>query len=192
MTDLQQYAALLEPYLAPGFAFHEIVRFGSRTKGIPPHSMWRSMIRPLQFANELRAVMVEKHGAKGLRVNAAYRPNGGAARSMHKRNRALDLDLLPGDYGLTHVYYDEAVTLWCKYGHDEALGLGIYCPKDACNGIRIHIDAGGYAKSRHWQHGSRPGIADQLIIAKRLGLHVPGHDAPVDDEGSDDDGDDDA
>jgi hypothetical protein len=185
MTTKQDYAACLASSLSPGFSINELVN-GTRTKMLPPEHMWDRMKRPLQLANALRDVMKEKHGAPGLRVNAAFRPVGGARNSMHKMNRALDLDLLPGDYKLTHVYYEEAVRLWCTLGRDEPIGLGLYCPGDACNGIRVHIDSGFYPRSRHWQHGAHAGKADQIIIANRLGLLLPGDPIPVLDEGSDD------
>lgn len=181
----EQYAAFLAPHLAPGFAFRELVT-GARRKFMPPQSMWKRMVRTLELANELRYVMMT-HGAHGLRINAAYRPSGGAGDSAHIYNCALDLDLLKQDYHLTKVYYDEATKLWCEYGHNEAIGLGFYCPGDVCQGIRVHIDVGHPHKkrSRFWQHGSRAGKADQIIIAKRLGLHVPGSPAPVADESED-------
>lgn len=181
----QEYADSLASALAPGFSIDEIVN-GSRTKILPPKHLWPYMRRTLQIANILRDVMKTKHGAHGLRVNAAYRPEGGARNSMHKSNRALDLDLLPGDYELTRVYYEEAVRLWCDLGRYEAIGLGLYCPGDACQGLRVHLDTGYYPRSRHWQHGSHAGKADQIIIAKRLGLDLPGEIIPVADEGSDD------
>jgi len=180
-----EYRTAIEHALYPGFGFAEICRPGSRTHQLPPESMWKRIIRPLQLANELRKTMIEK-GAKGLRCNAAYRPEGGAANSQHKHNRALDLDLLPGDYNLTKVYYEEAVRLWCCYGHNERMGLGLYCARDVQQGIRIHIDIGFY--TRTWQHGSGAGQADALIIADRLGLDLPvgKHTNDVDDESSDD------
>jgi hypothetical protein len=185
-VTIAAYAEVLAPQLGHGFVIGELVKPGQRRFTLPPRSYWARMLRPLQLANELRAVMVKDHGARGLRVNAAFRPTGGAANSQHKWNRALDLDLLTSDRHLTKAYYEEAVRMWCEYGHNEPIGLGLYCRGDVCAGIRVHIDAGGYMRSRHWQHGLHAGKADQLIIAERLGLHAPGQPAPVDDEGSDD------
>lgn len=186
MTDLQQYEALLADDLAPGFKIRELVD-GTQAKQMPPSFMWQSMQRPLRLANELRTRMIERHGAHGLRCNAAYRPTGGALHSQHKKNRALDLDLLEQDYGLTRVWYVEAVTLWCELGNDEILGLGLYCPKDYCQGIRIHIDVAAFGRthSRHWQHGYKAGTSDVILIARHLGLALPGeHGHSVDDESS--------
>lgn len=184
-TDYDEYRSTIADALEPGFGFAEICRPGSRTHMLPPRHKWRRIIRPLQVANELRKRMMEKYGAKGLKCNAAFRPVGGAAMSMHKRNSALDLDLLPGDYKLTTDYYAEAVRLWCEVGEHEAMGLGFYAPGDSCGGIRVHVDLGFYSHSRCWQHGAHPGVADQIIIAKRLGLTLPTEPHPVPDEGSD-------
>lgn len=188
MTDLDDYAAMLAPHLSPGFGFREVYD-GTRTKRLPPRPLWPRIVRTLQLANELRYAMVNEHGAKGLRINAAYRPDGGAKNSQHKFNRALDLDLLPGDYHLTRAYYEEAVRLWCEHGRVDQVGLGLYCPGDHCQGIRVHIDTGWWCRT--WQHGARPGKADALIIAQRLCLTPPtakddkgGHDLICDDEGS--------
>lgn len=184
---MSTYADVLAPQLAPGFVYREIVN-GTRRKALPPVSMWKRMLRPLQLANELRFVMMDRHGAKGLRVNAAFRATGGAGDSAHKRNRALDLDLLEQDYHLKAVYYEEGARLWCEYGHDEDLGIGFYCPRDVCAGVRIHIDVGHRPYSRHWQHGYAAGRSDVVVLSERLGLHIPGRAKPVDDESEGDDG----
>lgn len=185
-TDYDDYRATIARALAPGFGFAEICRPHNRRFVLPPERMWPRIIRPLQLANELRAIMIKDHGANGLRCNAAYRPDGGAPNSQHRHNRALDLDLLPRDYGLTRVYYEEAVRLWCEYGHNERFGLGLYCSRDVQQGIRVHIDIGYY--TRTWQHGAGTGRADAFLIAERLGLDVPvgKRTREVDDESSDD------
>jgi uncharacterized protein YcbK (DUF882 family) len=147
-----EYKALLEEagVLGRGFAYSEIVSVKALHRKLrPPRSMQGSMIPTLQFANVLRDRMVEE-GARGLRVAAAYRPIGGAKGSQHRKNRALDLDLLPGNYDLTAVYYEVAVRTWQEWvaqGHET--GLGLYCPEGARGGIRVHVDIG--YRTRTWQ-----------------------------------------
>ncbi len=179
MPDVHAYGEALADFLAPGFALHELVRNGSPRLALPPEKFWHRMAPTLLLANELRRRMKE-HGAKGLRVNAAYRPNGGAPSSQHKANRALDLDLIPGDYDKARVYYEEAVKLWCEAGCEQEVGLGLYCPRDVQAGIRVHLDTG--FRTRTWQHGANSGVADAKLIAKRLGLTLPGE--LCEDEGS--------
>ena len=109
------YADTLAPELGRGFSYGEIVKPGSTRHAMPPEYMWRRLLPTLGLANELRARMQARRTIAGLRVNAAYRPRGGAANSQHKFNRALDLDLLPGDAktpGMQTAYYEEAVKLW--------------------------------------------------------------------------------
>lgn len=184
---LQEYRSILTPQLGKGFEFGELVKPGNRRLEVPPtERLMRRMLATLELANELRARMVAI-GCKGLRINAAYRPKGGAALSQHKYNRALDLDLLQPDYDKKAVYYEEAVKLWVEAAKHAYIGLGFYCPGDACAGIRVHIDVGGYGHSRTWQHGAHAGKADALIICDRLELKRPGH--IVDDEGSDEESD---
>lgn len=132
------------------------------------------MVRPLQLANLLRERMLLR-GARGLRIQAAFRPLGGVKTSAHKHNRALDLDLLPGDFTpeLKAAFYEEAVKLYCELGHAEVLGLGLYCARGKQAGLRVHLDAGHGFKSRTWQ--GVPSIRPPAchVIATRLGLTLP-------------------
>lgn len=185
-TDYDDYRSCIAHALAPGFGFAEICRPGSRTHQLPPRKWWGRIIQPLELANELRQRMIALHGAKGLKCNAAFRPTGGATHSQHKVNRALDLDLLPGDYGLTKLYYSEAVRLWCELGDVIDMGLGLYCPGNVCQGIRVHIDVG--YRTRSWQHGAHVGRNDAHMIAERLGLKAPSGPDDDEDEGSDEQG----
>ena len=175
-TAEQEYAKFLEPHLAPGFAFREIVN-GNRTHRMPPRSMWSRMVRPLQIANVLRSIMITR-GAKGLLVNAAYRPEGGAATSQHKYNRALDLDLFPSDYDLAPEFATEAVNLFCLNAPYESLGLGLYGRLKSCATIRVHLDVGKHAtEDRGWQivGGKEYGLSKSDIarIAAREGWTLP-------------------
>jgi hypothetical protein len=149
---MTSYRARLEEaaVLGRGFEYHEIVSIKALYRKLkPPQKMWDRMVPTLRFAADLRARMLDE-GAAGLRVAAAYRPVGGAKGSQHKQNRALDLDLLPGNYDLTVVYYEIAVAIWQHWvGEGHEVGLGLYCPEGAKGGIRVHVDIG--YRTRTWQ-----------------------------------------
>lgn len=170
----ESYQAYLDRHhcLRRGFSVAELVR-GTRRLDAPPPELWPNMVPTLLLAIELRTRMVERHGARGLRVNAAFRRSGGAPRSRHKSNRALDLDLLEGDRHLAAVYYEEAVRLWCEVGEEFEAGLGLYCPHNKLRGIRVHLDTG--TNDRTWQITGRAYVrpAAALRIAKRLEITPP-------------------
>jgi hypothetical protein len=179
-----EYAALLAPYLKPGFVFRELVN-GTQNHAMPPKSMWPRIIRPLQLANLLRDNMMMNYNAKGLLLQAGFRPKGGATTSQHKYNRALDLDLFPSDYHLAGKFATEAVRLFCKYGETESLGLGLYGRKGSCATIRVHLDVGKHETiDRGWQivGGREYGLkaSDIPAIAKLEGLQLPGMKAGLD------------
>lgn len=167
------YESVVAEALAPGFAFRELVRGGNPRKALPPEKWWPRMIRPLQIANLLRDRMLAR-GARGLVIHAAYRPLGGAKLSQHKFNRALDLDLLPGDYHLAGAFAEEATRLYCELGGSEALGVGLYGRPGKEATIRVHIDC---ARTRQWHYYGQLKLTgtrtDLVRIAKRLGLTVP-------------------
>ena len=155
----ERYSEFLESLqlLGRGFVFKEIVRpFYADVRGRfrePPRRLWTRIVPTLAVANDLRRrVCLDPVGdvrLRGLRVAAAYRPKGGARRSQHKSNAALDLDLLPGDLRHTRWFYEQAVRLWCEYGAELQMGLGLYCSSRARGGMRVHIDTG--FKARTWQ-----------------------------------------
>jgi uncharacterized protein YcbK (DUF882 family) len=136
--------------LGHGFAYTELVSWkGLHRKRMPPRYMWDRIIPAMQFANALRWHMVAA-GARGLNIVAAYRPIGGAKYSQHKYNRALDLDLLRGDYHLATEYYRVAAGLYESVLADGfRAGLGFYCGPTATGGIRVHIDV-GRSRSSSW------------------------------------------
>ncbi len=172
-----------------GFSVGELVKPRHRDlRGkfkAPPPDLWQRMGPTLALANELRLWMREgDDGARGLRVAAAYRPTGGARYSQHKRNAALDLDLFPSDYDLTRDYYEAAVRLWCEYGRDLKMGLGLYCSSNRRDGIRVHIDTG--YRCRSWQisggrslkpyrRNGKP-VPLAVDIVRELGLVLPSED----------------
>lgn len=131
-----------------GFRYGELVSHTRHNKMEPPEDLWHRMVPTLLLAIQLRAQMIEL-GAHGLRINAAYRPDGGARLSQHKRNAALDIDLLDEDRPMGVKFYAAAAKLWSDYGTDYQMGLGFYGPQaKRFGGIRVHIDTGW--KSRCW------------------------------------------
>jgi hypothetical protein len=173
LNDLVDYKTFLGPHLGPGFGFREIVN-QTRTHELPPRKMWPAMVRTLQLANELRD-RIMKRGARGLLCNAAYRPKGGSLFSAHKKNIALDLDLMPGDYDMATGFVLEAVSMLCTHGATERLRIGVYGRPGSCASIRIHIDTNSGA--RGWQHygGRELSLAksDITTMAAKLGLKIP-------------------
>lgn len=172
MPDAHAYGDLIATALAPGFSIGELVRIGSPRLVLPPERYWGRIVDTLILANELRARM-KALGAKGLRVNAAFRPDGGAPNSQHKHNRALDLDLLQGDDGLADEYYVQATKLWCERGAELDVGLGLYCARGRLSGIRVHIDT--HYRCRTWQHAGNNPVNPPAarLIAKREGFDLP-------------------
>lgn len=166
--------------LGRGFAFGELVkRWSLHRHRRPPRALWNRITPTLALANELRGRMLEA-GADGLRVAAAYRPRGGSARSQHKANAALDLDLI-GDAKLRPTYYRIAAELWAEYGRELRVGLGFYCGSSAYGGLRVHLDTG--YRARTWQYrGSkslRPWSSKwgqvplSMHLCERMGLTPP-------------------
>lgn len=125
------------------------------------------------LVNVLRDRMIERHNARGLRIQAAYRRTGGSKYSRHKTNHAIDADLLREDRHLAGAYYEEATILWCEVGEDYEAGLGLYCPAGRRSGIRTHWDTG--TRDRTWQLTGRAYVkpAASIKIAHHLGLEPP-------------------
>lgn len=145
----EDYFAYLDAHqlIGHGFALGELVQLGSPRRAEPPRELWRRMVPTLALAIELRARMVAL-GARGLEVHAAYRPEGGAADSLHKHNAALDVDLLPGDDHLMRRYVEVAALLWRQHRH-LACGVGTYARAGSGMTRRVHLDTG--YRFRCWQ-----------------------------------------
>jgi len=171
--------------LSRGFKFVELVKARGSSRHLPvPRALWPNTIAPLVLAGELRARLVSQFGAKGLRVFAFYRPQGGAGDSLHKTASAIDLDLLRSDYRLAGVFVRVAAELWREL---EALpvGVGTYAPAGVLRTRRVHLDFG--LRHRCWQgtgrnaHGTttwakRPAV---LQVAPRQQPHPLGDDVEV-------------
>ena len=158
--------------LGRGFSYREIVAPWSYRKQKPPRDMWCNMTPTLRLAHDLRSRMIAR-GASGLRVVAASRPYGGARRSAHKRNAALDLDLLRSDRLLAGAYYEEAAILFSECASPLGLGLGFYGWGDGRQGIRVHIDTGRPRPATWWHHKgkSRTSPVWELIEGLDLESH---------------------
>lgn len=158
-----------------GFSYDEVVEKGNPRKQVPEkRSYWPDFALALAAANAFRErAMAEVPGLKGLRVNAAYRPNGGAENSAHKRARALDLDRI-GGYKLTggRNYFRCAVRFWCQYGKTLGMGCGLYTWAASTlvkGGIRFHIDV--LHGCRSWQ-GVGAGFRRPFKIKDRAGRYA--------------------
>ncbi len=166
--------------LGHGFSYSELVSRWSYRKRPPPRDRWHNLVLTLAAANEFRARCRAAGAADGLSVAATYRPIGGARRSQHKTNRAIDLDRIGGG---GPAYFAEAVRFWCEYGRRLDMGLGLYTwGSKSKGGIRVHIDTGYGVRS--W-HGIRSSFGRPYTInGRRYGLpiylaHSMGLDAPT-------------
>lgn len=163
-NQLQRYTEFLGQLLGRGFSASEIVKRWNRRFALPPEALWPRMKPTLVVANELRAEWVRR-GGRGLRVAAAYRPQGGARSSQHKQNAALDLDLLRDDYDHMSEWYDLVIEYWREHAAVTRLGLGLYCAPGATGGIRAHIDTG--YQVRTWQHSGGKSVRPPLARRKK-------------------------
>lgn len=184
------YERILVAAGSPGFEPHELVAFSgpaARRKALPPRAMWTRIARVLWLANDLRDRMLAR-GASGLAVRAVYRPVGGAPRSAHKGNAAIDLDLFLRDVrafadrglDLRAIYAEESARLWVEHGRQYRVGLGHYGAPGSLRTLRVHLDTHG---CRSWQHAGHRLVKPPSTIAlvERLGLALPtSRDTPED------------
>lgn len=168
-----------------GFAYREVVRPGSPSHVLPPRRLWSRQASALVLAHELRDRMIRR-GARGLALAAAYRPEGGEARSLHKIAAAVDLDLLSTDLdrlpGLDDAFAEELAGLWHEL-RALPVGAGTYAPDGCLWTRRAHVDYG--YRLRAWQGvgrvagrrvwSDRPAV---VVLAGRLA--VAGADGPED------------
>lgn len=181
MFGIDDYRAIIAPHCGPHFSFGEICRRTSPRHRVPPFALARNIIPTLEAANELRIRLayrcdLEGWPFHGLRVNAAYRPQGGSPNSQHKKNRALDLDLAFVDWdpatvrhskAIRTAWYEVAVAFWEEL---EIAALGLYCSRGMQHGVRVHIDCRPGRAT--WQHAGSTAIHPPCAyaIAERLDL----------------------
>lgn len=150
-----------------GFGYSEIVK-GSRRFLMPRSSVWMNILPALALAHLLRARMIEA-GGHGLAIHAAHRMEGGAPRSKHRLNAALDLDILSSDYDLAGEWLRVGARVWNDHAHLK-IGMGSYHPEGTDGTRRLHVDAKVRWRRAVWQYSGskkirRPAIAE---IARRL------------------------
>lgn len=173
MSALENYRAILEPHLkGTHFFFGEICKPPSSRHAVPPLQLQRNILPTIEAAIELRQRMLYRCDREGwpfhgLRVNAAFRPNGGAPGSQHKKNRALDLDLMFRDWDpatvahsvqIRRAWYEISTALWYEGGRHG--GLGHYCPHGKDYGVRVHWDC-------------RSGSSTWQIVGASTAVHPP-------------------
>jgi len=103
---------------------------------VPPAAAWPSMVPTLRLLADLRARGVLPGR---VRVDSAWRDPafnacaGGAARSKHLGNGALDLEWKAPPGAM-----DRLCKAWAREGQARAWGLGFYSP------TRLHLDTAGF------------------------------------------------
>lgn len=102
---------------------------------LPPRALWPKMLPTLRLVKRLREEDLIQPGLarSGYRDAAVNRCAGGAARSKHLQNLALDFDLTPSADGVRRL-----CAFWRTHGRDARMGLGFYSP------TTIHLDTDGY------------------------------------------------
>jgi len=120
---------------------------------VPPRASWPAIVPPLRLLAELRRVGVltgRTEVASTWRSPAMNACAGGAPRSRHLDNGALDLDWDAPPDGLARLCEAWGGDLGSRY----AWGLGFYTRQ------RIHLDTGGW---RTWGHDHH--AATSLCVA---------------------------
>lgn len=166
--------------LGRGFVYREVVR-DDPAHLEPPRRLWQRQVSALVLAHALRARMI-RAGAHGLALRAAYRPQGGEARSLHKLAAAVDLDLLPADCELAEAFAQVAAELWEDL-RDLPVGVGTYAPEGALYTRRVHLDYG--FRHRAWQgtgttNGTRTWSPRPAIVALALRRRIADASGPTD------------
>lgn len=128
---------------------------------VPPRALWPRIVPTLRLIARIETDTGLRLDAarSGWRSETVNRCAGGAARSRHLQNVALDIDLpasLPSPVGTATDAggNDSPLTrlcgFWRRHGAQTAMGLGFYTP------TRIHIDTAG---RRTWGSDHRRGTS---------------------------------
>lgn len=109
---------------------------GAEEFAVPPRAQWPAMVPTLRLVRELRdgGLLGPASVGSAYRAPAFNRCEGGAERSKHTVNAALDFDLSPAAPALRQRLCD----YWRTQGSARRFGLGFYAD-DA-----IHIDTAGH------------------------------------------------
>lgn len=110
-------------------------RCGNREFSVPPRELWPQMAPTLRLIARLRDDgMIDPQLARSVyRDPELNRCAGGADRSKHLLNTAVDFDLPPSDDNVARL-----CAFWREHGQASNMGLGFYTP------TAIHIDTAGY------------------------------------------------
>lgn len=102
---------------------------------VPPRALWPNLLPTLRVLRELRSVgLVDpSQVASGYRNAALNLCAGGAARSRHVSNNALDFDLSASPDNVSRL-----CEYWRSKGPALKLGLGFYTD------TKIHLDTSGF------------------------------------------------
>jgi uncharacterized protein YcbK (DUF882 family) len=102
---------------------------------LPPKALWPNVIPTLRVLRDLHQAGLVDPGmaASGYRDAELNRCAGGAARSRHVSNNALDFDLADSADNVTRL-----CEYWRTQGPALKLGLGFYTD------TRIHLDTSGF------------------------------------------------
>lgn len=102
---------------------------------VPPRALWPNLLPTLRALEDLRSAgLVDSNRvASAYRDAALNRCAGGAARSRHVQNNALDFDLPASPANVTRL-----CEYWRSKGPALKLGLGFYTD------TKIHLDTSGF------------------------------------------------
>jgi hypothetical protein len=134
--------------LARYFGFGELVVPSYRAKREPPPELFPGLVLPLALAIMLRHTQVELgHGP--LIVVATFRPEGGASRSTHKLNAAIDVKPPKLTRAACRALMVGAGWLYRTHAHLN-VGIGTYGPSMDRTSL-VHIDAGARKRRTSWR-----------------------------------------
>jgi len=134
--------------LTSRFGAAELAVPGYRRKDIPHPEMWPNFVPVLAMTMLVRQAMVLQ-GFGPLRVVATYRPIGGAAKSLHKVNRAIDLSPLKKTEAACRALVRAATWVYQQHEHLQ-VGVGTYGPYTDRSTL-IHIDVAGRKSRKSWR-----------------------------------------
>lgn len=148
--DAQMKGGLLQGAdLARYFGHDELVVPSYRGKRRPPPELWPGLVFPLALALLLRQTQVcLGHGP--LLVVATYRPEGGAPRSKHKINAAIDLRPVNQTRAAATALMVGAAWIWRTHEHLQ-VGVGTYGSRMDRTGL-VHLDACARPSRQTWRY----------------------------------------
>lgn len=149
--------------LGGGFEYPEIYRPRSPRHLMPPATMWPGMVAVLASAHWVRTQLVAV-GGHGLVIAAAHRLEGGAPKSKHKLNRALDLDLLSTEPELAERFLVVGARFYKMHAHLRC-GVGSYHGKGTRATRRLHVDVGARRWRTCWQYHGATKIGSPAIAS---------------------------